>query len=215
MCWSDFLQGFHFSIVHKPGRAHNNADALSRRSYPVSSEASEPEPNVFPLISPVTSQYNPTIEYNISYVHTAEGFFSRENKEDTVARLLSSEECYESISAVQLTNELCQSTSDNLRQKQIQDPQFGPIVHFMEQQILPDDGKLALEIRRTYQDYEIDNGILYYRYVPPGKGPRSECLIRQVMVPHVLRSDLLKSYHDSLLGSHQGFNRTYERLKKK
>ena len=88
-------------------------------------------------------------------------------------------------------------------------------MRFMEQQILPDDDKLALEIRRTYQDYEIDNGILYYRYVPPGKGPRSERLIRQVMVPHVLRSDLLKSYHDSLLGSHQGFNRTYERLKKK
>ena len=215
MRWSDFLQGFDFSIVHKPGRVHNNADALSRRRYPDSSDTSEPEPNVFPLVSPINSQSNPTVEYNISYVHNAEGFISKEDSQDTVSRLMSSEESYDVISAVQLTSELCHSTSDDLRHKQLQDPQLGSMMQFMEQQILPEDEKLALEIRRTYQDYELDNGILFYRYVPPGKGTRSQRLIRQLMVPHVLRSDLLKSYHDSLLGSHQGFNRTYERLKKK
>ena len=32
--WALTLQGYSFKVVHKPGRVHNNADALSRRPYP-------------------------------------------------------------------------------------------------------------------------------------------------------------------------------------
>lgn len=35
--WIEFLEGFRFKIVHRPGRLHNNADALSR--YPVQCNA--------------------------------------------------------------------------------------------------------------------------------------------------------------------------------
>ena len=52
------------------------------------------------------------------------------------------------------------------------------------------------------------------RYFPPGKTPKEDRIIKQLMVPSTLRGTLLKSYHD-LPGGHQGYERTFERLKLK
>ena len=49
--WYDYLQGFNFTLIHKPGRVHQNADALSRRAYTDKPQHSEPEPNTFPVNS--------------------------------------------------------------------------------------------------------------------------------------------------------------------
>ena len=39
--WTIHLQGYDFDIVYKPGKKHGNADALSRRTYPLTPEPKE------------------------------------------------------------------------------------------------------------------------------------------------------------------------------
>ena len=90
------------------------------------------------------------------------------------------------------------------------DPELGPIIRYVKDKVLPEDENLAKEIRRTVPDYELIDDVLYYNYAPQDKGLRASCIIKQLMVPHVLRDDLLRSYHDSPIGSHQGITRTYE-----
>ena len=43
--WVAFLQQFNFNIVHRPGKDHSNADALSRREYKPSDESSDTQPS--------------------------------------------------------------------------------------------------------------------------------------------------------------------------
>ena len=65
--WYDYLQGFDFTIIHKPGHVHQNADALSRRTY--TEHGSTEEPNTFPMTSALTLG-NDLKEYKLSYTFT-------------------------------------------------------------------------------------------------------------------------------------------------
>ena len=219
--WSDYLQGFQFDIIHKPGRVHWNADGLSRRPYPESPEVPEPEPNLIPLVSALDSHTTPNkneklVEYSLSYINTVEVSTIKKTEANTVLTIYQgSEAVYNNIAPLDLLQDALQLPSAKVRDLQMNDPEIGPIVRYLEEKLVPDDEKLAREIRRTSPDYEIIAGVLHYKYAPQGKGPRTQRIIRQLMVPRVLHDDLLRSYHDSTLGCHQGITRTYERMKLK
>ena len=219
--WSDYLQGFQFEIKHKPGRIHGNADSLSRRTYPDSANTVEPEPNLFPLVSTIEDNIPPNnpevVEYNLSYTNTivVNQLNNGPTKPSPLTALFSSEAHYASISSLNLLQNLTENPPSDVRLLQLNDPELGPIIRFLEDQQLPEDERLAVEIRRTAPDYQIIDGVLHFNYAPKGKGPRADRVVKQLMVPHVLRDDLLKSYHDSPIGCHQGMTRTYERMKQK
>ena len=104
---------------------------------------------------PITSQSHPTIEYIIC--PQCRGFMSNENKQDTIFRFVNSKESCVAISAVQLANELCQSTSEDLHQKQALDLQLGSIIQFMENQTFPEEHTKTVKC----QDCETHNSTNY------------------------------------------------------
>ena len=102
-----------------------------------------------------------------------------------------------------------------LRREQLKDDSLGPLIQYLGNGTLPDDVKMTKVILNTCAEYEILHGVLVKRYFPPGKTPKEDRIIKQLMVPSTLRGTLLKSYHDDLPGGHQGYERTFERLKLK
>ncbi|OWY93672.1 reverse transcriptase [Phytophthora megakarya] len=62
-------------------------------------------------------------------------------------------------------------------------------------------------------DYEVDEqDLLYYCPPTPRSGDERDRLLRLV-VPETLQSDVLRHYHTTLEGGHQGVGRTYQRIR--
>ena len=73
-----------------------------------------------------------------------------------------------------------------------------------------------MRVTRTAADYDLIDSVLNFKgYAPFGKGNREDHVIKQLMVPLTLWNELLQAYHESPLGAHQGFDRTYQCLKQK
>ena len=211
--WYDYMQVFNFTIVHKPGRVHRNADALSRRQYEApSTPQEEPEPNTFPLVSTMTSP----VEFKLTYTTTKDIVSVSTLSGNVLQQCIESENNYNHINSVSLIQDLIQLSKAQLCHSQEQDSDMAPMINYLQDGSLPADPNLILKITRTAPDYDLQEGVLYYTgYAPQGKGHRQDRLLRQLMVPLSLRQELLHAYHDSPMGCHQGFDRTYQRLKQK
>lgn len=99
---------------------------------------------------------------------------------------------------------------------QLNDAQAAPLIQYLQQGILPADQRIARRIMLDAQDHVIDNQILYHLWYPRGPGHLHERVVRQLVVPHALRNDVLLSYHDSFMaGAHQGVDRTYQSIRLK
>ncbi|GMF25375.1 unnamed protein product [Phytophthora fragariaefolia] len=71
----------------------------------------------------------------------------------------------------------------------------------------------AKSCAKIAEDYEIDDvGLLFY--CPPLK-PSCEDrdLVTRLVIPETLQEDVLRQYHTSLEGGHQGIRRTYQRIR--
>ena len=144
--WYEFLQAFEYTIIHKPGRKHNNADALSRRTYAdTQATLKEPEPNTFPLVLAMQATCAPNEQHMPSAEFPAP-----------------------------------------LRREQLKDDSLGPLIQYLENGTLPDDVKMTKVILNTCAEYEILHGVLVKRYFPPGKTPKEDRIIKQLMVPSTL-----------------------------
>ncbi|CAC5403419.1 Retrovirus-related Pol polyprotein from transposon gypsy,Retrovirus-related Pol polyprotein from transposon 297,Retrovirus-related Pol polyprotein from transposon 17.6 [Mytilus coruscus] len=116
----------------------------------------------------------------------------------------------------------------NIQETEIQEPElmnlskhqkecrdFAEIYKYKFNRELPDDAILARTIVAESYNFEIEDGILKHFYSKWCKQvPRHERLVKQIAVPRILRDDVLRSYHDCILGGgHQGFDRTYSSLR--
>ena len=213
--WYDYLQGFDFTIIHKPGRVHQNADALSRRAYTEHGSTEEPEPNTFPMTSALTLG-NDLKEYKLSYTFTKQMSPTPLTHLNSLEKCLHSELEYSQVNSVKLLEDLTDIRPSEIRQQQLQDQDIAPFIHYLESKTLPKDPDQIVRVTRTAADYDLIDSVLYFRgYAPFGKGHREDRVIKQLMVPLALQNELLQAYHDSPLGAHQGFDRTYQRLKQK
>ena len=135
---------------------------------------------------------------------------------NSLERCLEGQLEYSHTDAVTLLEDILPIQKPQVRQKQLEDPEIAPFIHYLEGNKLPTDHVQISRITRTAPDYELDDGILYYRgCAPSGKGHREERLIKQLLVPSTLKDDLLQAYHDSPFGAHQGYEWTYHRMKQK
>ena len=197
--WALFLQSYQYDIVHKPGRIHNNADALSRMPH------SKPPPqDSFDDYEPPTPDIPPAAP-TVSVVNDGQDT-------DPAASSLPLFHCHDGDEQP-LVCGVDKIDNDELRQMQLADPQSAPFMAYVEDNVLPPDDKLARRLLLESQDYVMDNGLLFHLYYPRGQGHRTERLVTQLVVPFPLRNDILLSFYDSLLGGHFATERTYQSIR--
>ncbi|VDI69231.1 Hypothetical predicted protein [Mytilus galloprovincialis] len=79
---------------------------------------------------------------------------------------------------------------------------------------IPDKTRRARKTVIESQDYILTR-TYYFIILPKGKSHRADRIVKRLAVPLTLRDDILKSYHDSLLGGHNGIERTYHTIRYK
>lgn len=110
--------------------------------------------------------------------------------------------------------EITEVSKQDLIEQQRSDADFAEIIRYIEDRTLPDRTWNVKRIINEAQDYVLDDDVFHF-YYPSGKGHRFDRLVKQLAVPHQQREDILKSYHDSFLGSHQGKDRTNQTIRYK
>ena len=105
----------------------------------------------------------------------------------------------------------------NVGQLKKECPMIGDLNRYLETGELPLDKKRAHAIPYESNQFALLNGTLYHFFQPRARKPKSDLgLIRQIVVPEVLRHDVLLSYHDSVAGgAHFGIQRVYHAIKQK
>ncbi|CAG2252792.1 unnamed protein product [Mytilus edulis] len=188
--WSLLLQGYNFKIIHREG-SKNTADCLSRQQY-TNSTAQDSTDLAEHLYNINEKEYTETVF-----------FYKGESEENVIANIQETE-----IQEPELINL-------SKHQKECRD--FAEIYRYKFNRELPDDAILARTIVAESYNFELEDGILKHFYSKRCKQvPRHERLVKQIAVPRILRDDVLRSYHDCILGGgHQGFDRTYSSLRNK
>jgi transposase InsO family protein len=204
-----FLQNYRYEIVHRPGLQLGNADALSRRSYLPSEETA---------VHNISAESMPTMEYVLHYPNheqLCQISCTSNQPQDTFKNLLQAETQYNDLHPVQHLAEIMPLNPVDLKTLQREDAELSPYIKYLQNETIPEDNKLARRVIMQSQDYIMENDILFHLYYPRGKGKQSDRIIKQLVVPKVLRNDVLLAYHDALTACHQGIERTYNSIRLK
>ena len=99
-------------------------------------------------------------------------------------------------------------TEVDMGKLQQQDPYCQPILAYKLNGTLPEDKRAARKIILEADDYLLIDGILHHLWYAPGKGPKEERVVKQLVLPLTLRERVLAALHDSPCAGHYGIART-------
>ena len=225
--WALFLQQYNYNVQAKKGKQNSNADFLSRIHYPQCSHTSELDDESVPEIMSSDHTTTPLQEGNLTTAppgqlteytlhYTAHTYHTNQQQPiNTLTKLVQAENEYHSVKPINFLCQVLQTTETDIQSQQQSDPKLQPLSMYLQNGILPDDPKLARAVVVESADYVLDEGILYHLYYPRGKGHKLDRVVKQLVVPHQLQNDVLRSYHDSITAGHQGLERTYQAVRMK
>lgn len=104
---------------------------------------------------------------------------------------------------------------DVIRQMQLEDEELIPIILYLTDGTLPEDGKHAESlVHKTLNKYVLVDGVLYHLWQQSNAltHPRVE-MVQQLVIPKCLRKEILFACHEDLFSGHSGIKKTYERLR--
>lgn len=191
--WLAKLQQYDFTVIHRAGNRHCNADALSRR--PCSDtmcrycERREREECIKYMDNPVDPP--------MPKVATAQ-------KDD------------DGIGSKQSSKGKCWST-DELRDAQLSDPSLRPLILWLEGTKRPEWGEVSPyspTVKAYWAQWDslvLKNGVLYRKFhIVNQQEPQL-----QLVVPVSIQDDVLRESHDEPTSGHFGVAKTMERLKER
>ena len=190
------LQEYEFEIIHRAGKRHLNADAMSRR--PPCSQCNRDD----------CVQNNP--ECSVGEIQQQPLMVDVLQEEDTPPVTPTGDG---SSSTDTSSNE----ESNEMRGAQLSDDILGSILRLKEENQQPGEAALAgmgHETRQLLQQWEqltVQDGILY-RKVEDQNGRNSHL---QLVVPSSQKECILQEAHGGSLSGHLGGNKTFKRLKER
>ena len=193
--WNILLQNYDYTVVYKKGKLNANADAISRLE-------NLPQPqndNADDVMTRNVDLYviDPDPKDVIEHENTAKAYVLFDQPE-------------QQIPSVMPLNDI------DIVKQQKDCPEIGPIYEFIETGEMPDNGAVKQSIIADAAQYFIRNNVLHHLYQPRIRNlEKHKPLTSQVVIPVSLRSMILREYHDSLIGAHQGFARTYAAIREK
>ena len=204
--WIERMSKFHFEIQHRPGKAHNNADALSR--VPCEKHCTQCERTGCSADGSSNRKWVPRECHAIG---------KDKNKSSSESEITSEgesseseqEEQEEELSIGQRPEENLISL-DGLRELQNQDP----IIQFFKD----------LTTRPSYEDIAGEHPEIKYWWARWDQLEWTDGLLtikwqetrktrNRIIIPENTREQYLKHYHDSLAGAHLGAERVIARLR--
>ena len=192
--WMEILGEYDFKIEFRPGRGHQNADAMSRR---------------------------PCFNHNCKHcdrIETREGIL-QENNEDVKGEVRSSTSENLIARVVQTENGLIKEiTKEELRNRQVQDPCIGPIMRWLARSShRPEWGDLSTESEETkvlwaqWDSLTLREGILYRLW----EEINGNDVTLQLIIPKSLRDTVLQQSHDNVTSGHFGISKTLAKVKQR
>ena len=193
--WVLELQGYDFEIVHKPGKVHMNADALSRRPYNDQEHTGKDS---------VEASSNEAVETNISATATEISQSKESDDTSQSKKYIQVNFSYGSIPEVVSTDIADENTiqktdiGKSIPELQKECQNFKHIYEYLSSKTLPEDEKLARTVVVESSQYALLDDYLYYFYQPRAKGlPSTQRLVRKLALPGPCQPDVLRSFHDS------------------
>ena len=105
-------------------------------------------------------------------------------------------------------------TNQQLRKLQRDDSALRPFFAYLENKELPSELPKRSYVLLLKELLFIDNGLLWHRYPGPIT-PVPTDVIHQIVIPRSLRTSILKACHDENFSGHLGFNKTYDKIKRR
>ena len=197
--WLHSLQQFQFSIIHRPGKDHGNADGLSRAPSSPCRQCTHPDCPPAALIHHDSDQPFDSVSTGSSEdadlvpVQSGEDWIAR--IDDNLSRPVETSGDSFRISALQKEDPVCVKLHDWVLAEEF--PAWAEV-----KSMLPELRSLWHHRNNLSVD---DNGTLWRKR-------SSQSAQLQLLVPKAGREQLFLSYHASLFGGHLGRTRTLARL---
>jgi len=202
--WLEKLQEYEFTIVHRSGSHHGNADALSRRPCSQCHRLETANPSVGTPCVAVNGNTATVTSAKVESTAVEKG-----------AQLPTS------VTAVNIIDGA--TASDNLsdriaiRRAQLDDEIIKPIIQAKESGKTPDENSLRGTPKQTYQlwqswdQLELKDGVLYRRY----EDHQGRKLHLQLVVPKQMQEHVLSESHAGTAGGHLGQDKTFHKVRER
>ena len=209
--WMEELSQYDITIQHRPGKRHVNADTMSRL---------EPEEPYCPNYrAQVTLRDLPCFaDGSCAYcTRMQEKWRDFEEEVDYVVpltvRQITKADLADAFTGVEPSEWSPQYTTEELRQKQQEDPDLSDLLRWMESGQDPSQAELMLSSPATKHYWRarsqltLKQGVLFYQW----EDPLYPALL--LVVPQSLQGEILEQCHDTRDYGHMGEKNTFEKVK--
>ena len=187
--WLETLQGYNFSIQHRSGVLHGNADAMSRRPCE-----------------------------NCKHCDRLD-ILERASAPDEGSLLpVSTDNVVPAVQAVAINSNNLVDRWEELREAQRDDNDIKPIIEWLEQSSSRpswEDVAACNGVTKAYwaqwQSLRLEQGVLIRLW----ETPSGESIVKQLVVPRTLRDKLLEQLHGTISTGHFGVTKTLGRVKER
>ena len=205
--WVTLLQSYSFEIEYRPGRNHQNADAISRREYETPSQEAVDIDDFVPLIG-ADFEFAPPKESSGEVASLQAGPLPRSPRHVHPSMQDQAQEISPDI--------LLGFPRDEFQEAQRKDPSYAHMITYLTTGTLPTDSEMDTKVIRDSDNYFMHDDLLYHVSFYPGRGDRMSRSYVQLVIPRPVVPNVLREVHDSsLAGGHLGISRTMEKVRLK
>jgi hypothetical protein len=216
--WALQLQGYNYTIRHRAGREHGNADALSRNPIRAVTTRSKKRPAASDLPAPaaapnvLSSSREEAVSMNLDedLVNSDADTIVIQDDHEQKAHVHVQDEPEEKSNS-NIGNWITES-KERFRAAQLQDPEFAAVISYLKTKSLPEDAREASRIRILASSFIVNDDLLYHVWTPTNTSHRLD-VRKQLAVPSQLRQEVMIQYHDSYAGGHLGAHKTFTKIR--